>query len=54
MTIENVVPYIKKWLALSDTIKQLTDISSETNDISQLCDRIGMVFFYSYRLLLFE
>lgn len=54
MTIDNVVPHTKKWSALWDTMKQLTDISYETNDISQLCDRIANVLSDSQGLQLFE
>lgn len=54
MTIEEVIPYTKKWWPSWDTRKQLSCISSETSGISQLCDRLGKILVDSRGLLSFE
>uniref|UniRef100_A0A5B6YUN5 Putative DNA (Cytosine-5)-methyltransferase DRM2 isoform X2 n=1 Tax=Davidia involucrata TaxID=16924 RepID=A0A5B6YUN5_DAVIN len=54
MTIEEAVPYTKKWWPSWDTRKQLSCISSETSGISQLCDRLGKILIDSKGLLSVE
>lgn len=41
MTIEEAIPYTKKWWPSWDTRKHLSCISSGTSGISLLCDRLG-------------
>ncbi|XP_059642405.1 probable inactive DNA (cytosine-5)-methyltransferase DRM3 isoform X2 [Cornus florida] len=43
MTIEEAIPCTKQWWPSWDTRKQLSCISSETNGISQQCDRLGKI-----------
>ena len=54
MTIEEVIPYTKKWWPSWDTRKQLSCISSETSGITQLCDRLGRILIDSRGILSFE
>lgn len=51
MTIEDTIPHTKKWWPSWDTRKQLSCINSETNGISQQCDRLGKML-SDYRELL--
>jgi hypothetical protein len=51
MTIEDAIPHTKKWWPSWDTRKQMTCISSETSDSSQLCDRLGRILTDSRGLL---
>ncbi|KAA8527972.1 hypothetical protein F0562_035159 [Nyssa sinensis] len=54
MTIEEAIPYTKKWWPSWDTRKQLSCISSETSGISQLCDRLGRILIDSKGMLSVE
>lgn len=54
MTIEEAIPYTKKWWPSWDTRKQLSCISSETSGTSQLCDRLEKVLVDSQGLLSYE
>lgn len=54
MTVQDTIPYTKKWWPSWDTRKQLNYISSETNGMSLLCDRLGKTLAESRGLLSYE
>lgn len=54
MTIEEAIPHSKKWWPSWDTRKQLGCVSSETSDLSQLCESLGRILTDSKGLLSWE
>ncbi|KAG0461638.1 hypothetical protein HPP92_021935 [Vanilla planifolia] len=50
VTIEGVLPHTMKWWPSWDTRKQLSCINSETEGLSQICDRLGRMMAASHGL----